>query len=77
MSDMVWCQRLKKEAKRLESSPFPGALGEYIFNHISEETFNEWVEVQTKLINENRLDLTSLESQEFLFGEMIKFLELE
>lgn len=74
MADLVWCERLKKEGQKLEVPPFPGTLGKYIFDHVCAESFNEWVEFQTKLINENRLDLSLARSQEFLYKEMTKFL---
>lgn len=77
MENLVWCKRLMKEAQKLDVPPFPGAVGRYIFDHVSAEAFGDWVEFQIKLINENRLDLTKAESQELLYAEMKKFLNLD
>ena len=78
MSDrMVSCVVLKSEAPALKSVPYPGELGQRIFNEVSEEGWAKWIENQTMIINENGLstvDPTSLKLLEehmkgFLFKE--------
>lgn len=76
MTDLVKCLRLHKDAEKMPAPPFPGKLGLFIFENICAESFNEWLELQTKIINENKLDLSNPESQEFLYQEMTQFLHL-
>ncbi|MFU8797298.1 MAG: oxidative damage protection protein [Gammaproteobacteria bacterium] len=59
---------------RLPSPPYPGELGQRIFEHISQEKWNEWLQRQTMFINENRLNLSEPSAREFLVTEMEKFL---
>lgn len=74
MHRMVYCIKLNKEAKGLAAPPFPGELGQEIFDHISHEAWEMWVNRQTMLINENRLSLGDPKAKEFLKTEMRKFL---
>ncbi|MEM9101168.1 MAG: oxidative damage protection protein [Pseudomonadota bacterium] len=74
MSRKIHCTKLKKEAEGLEFAPYPGAMGERIFNEISKEAWDMWLSHQTLLINENRLSLMDPKAREFLMTEMDKFL---
>ncbi len=74
MSRMVNCAKLGKEAEGLERPPYPGELGERIFNTISKEAWQEWIRYQTILINENRLSPIDPQHRAFLEKEMEKFL---
>ncbi len=73
MSRMVQCVRLKKEAEGLDSSPWPGDLGQRIFDNVSRQAWQEWVAHQTMLINEYRLVAIRPEARKFLETEMEKF----
>ena len=74
MSRMVNCAKLGKEAAGLERQPYPGALGERIFNEISQEAWQMWLGHQTILINENRLSPIDPQHRALLEKEMEKFL---
>jgi Fe-S cluster biosynthesis and repair protein YggX len=74
MSRTVYCQKLKKQTQGLDYLPYPGELGEKIYHHISKEAWEMWMNYQTRLINEFRLNLTELESQEFIKRETEHFL---
>ena len=74
MSRMVQCVKLGKEAEGLEKPPYPGELGERIFENISKQAWDQWVEKQTMLINENRLTTINPEHRKLLVAEMKKFL---
>ncbi|MDF1528692.1 MAG: oxidative damage protection protein [Sedimenticola sp.] len=74
MSRMVECVKLKKMAEGLERQPYPGELGQRVFDNISKEAWQLWLQQQTILINENRLSLADPKSREFLEEQMIKFL---
>jgi Fe-S cluster biosynthesis and repair protein YggX len=73
MTRQVVCAKLNKEAEGLKSPPFPGALGERIFNHVSKEAWAMWLSHQTMLINEYRLSLLDPKAREFLHEEMKKY----
>lgn len=73
MSKMIHCIYLKREAKALERIPWPGTLGQRIFEQVSEEGWQCWIHHQTMLINENRLSLIDPKARAFLATEMEKF----
>ena len=52
------CQRTKRPGTRMARAPFRGGLGTWIQDNISKETFEEWIGLGTKIINELRLDLS-------------------
>ncbi|WP_032074939.1 oxidative damage protection protein [Coxiella burnetii] len=74
MTRRTICQKLGKEADALNYSPYPGELGERIYNHISEQAWQAWLSHQTMLINEYRLSLIDPKARQFLEQEMINFL---
>ena len=53
--------------------PYPGELGQRIFEEVSKEAWQMWVEHQTMLINENRLTPIDPKDRAFLEAEMDKF----
>lgn len=70
----VICQKLKEKAEGLEAPPFPGPLGQKIFEQISKQAWSMWLSQQTMLINEYRLSLIDPQSKTFLREEMQKYL---
>lgn len=74
MTRMVQCIKLGKEAEGLERPPYPGELGQRIFEHISKEAWQQWLGQQTILINEYRLSVIEPQAQAFLKEQMEKFL---
>lgn len=74
MSQMIFCQKLKKEAPALSAPPYPGELGQKLLNSISQEAWNMWLSHQTMLINEYRLSMIDSKARAFLKEEMEKFL---
>ncbi len=73
MSRQVQCIRLNCEAEGLDRKPYPGDLGQRIFDNVSKEAWQEWVRHQTMLINENRLTPVEPKAREFIETEMEKF----
>jgi Fe-S cluster biosynthesis and repair protein YggX len=73
MSRMVHCIKLDKQAEGLAAPPYPGELGQKIFENVSKEAWQMWLAQQTMLINENRLSVINPEHRKFLEGEMEKF----
>lgn len=73
MPRIVHCVKLGTEAEGLERPPYPGSLGQRIFEHVSKRAWQEWLAHQTRLINEYRLALADPEARKFLTGEMEKY----
>lgn len=66
MTRQVFCKKFQQQLEGLEKAPLPGAIGEEIFNHVSKQAWNEWVEHQTRLINEKQLNMMDKEARKFL-----------
>ena len=73
MTRMVQCVILKREAPGLERPPYPGELGQRIFERVSREAWAQWLRHQTMLINEYRLTPMEPKARKFLETEMEKF----
>ncbi len=73
MGKMVNCVVLKKEAEGLEKAPYPGELGQRIFENASKEAWSMWMKQQTMLMNENKLSPIDPKHRQFLLDEMEKF----
>ena len=74
MSRIVNCHKLGEPAEGLDFPPFPGELGQKIFETISKAAWSQWLQHQTMLINEYRLNSLEPKAREFLQQEMQKFL---
>ncbi len=73
MTRTVQCVLLGKEAEALDYAPYPGDLGQRIFENVSKQAWQQWVGHQTMLINENRLTPIEPAARKFLEEEMEKF----
>ena len=73
MTRTVHCVKLGKEAEGLDRPPYPGELGQRIFDQVSKDAWQQWLRHQTILINENRISPIDPESRKFLETEMEKF----
>ena len=74
MTRMVNCVVLGREAPGLERVPYPGELGQRIFENVSADGWSQWVERQTMIINENGLSTIDPNSLEVLEQHMLGFL---
>ncbi len=74
MSRTVQCLKLKKDAPGLDFPPYPGEIGTKIWQSISKEAWEEWMAIQTRLVNENRLNLADTRARKYLKEQMQKFL---
>jgi len=74
MSRTVHCVVLKRDAEGLTHVPYPGELGQRIYNNVSKEAWAQWLKHQTMLINEYRLSPIEPKARQFLVSEMEKFL---
>ena len=69
----VFCDYFQKELEGLDRPPYPGEIGQRIYNSVSKQAWQMWIEHQTMLINENKLSMVNPESRKYLQEEMIKF----
>lgn len=69
---MVHCIKLGHEAEGLERAPYPGELGQRIFEQVSKEAWAAWLKHQTMLVNENRLNLAEAHARKYLAQQMEK-----
>ena len=74
---MVKCVKLGRELPGLDAKPWPGPLGERIYEQVSAEAWQMWEERMKMILNEYRLmpwqkeaqDLVARHMEEFFFGE--------
>ncbi|GAA0781864.1 oxidative damage protection protein [Castellaniella ginsengisoli] len=71
---MIQCRKLKREAQGLDYPPYPGELGVRIWREISKDAWAKWLDIQTRLVNENHLSLADPEARKFLAERMQAFL---
>lgn len=74
MARTVNCVKLKKEAEGLDFPPYPGELGKKIWQEVSKQAWQDWIDIQTRLVNENRLNLADSRARKYLKEQMEKFL---
>jgi Fe-S cluster biosynthesis and repair protein YggX len=61
---------------KMPKPPFKGPVGKWIFEHITQETFDAWIRQGTKVINELRLDLSREQDEETYDQHMREYLGL-
>jgi len=73
---IVLCAKLHQELPGLDGPPWPGELGQRIYENISAQAWKQWEDRMKMLLNEYRLlpwqkeaqDLIARHMEEFLFG---------
>ena len=74
MARLVKCMKLGVEAEGLDSPPFPGPKGQFIYDNVSQQAWQEWMDMQTMIINEQRLASFDPKAKKLLEEEREKFL---
>lgn len=70
MARIVKCIKLGREAEGLDFQIYPGELGKRIFDNVSKEAWQEWIRLQTMLVNENRLNLSDSKARKYLAEQL-------
>jgi Fe-S cluster biosynthesis and repair protein YggX len=70
---MVRCVKLQKELPGLDATPWPGDIGQRIFDTVSAQAWKMWEERQKMILNEYRLLPWQKEAQELLKTQMEEF----
>lgn len=73
----VTCVKFQKEMLGLDGPPWPGELGQRVFENVSVEAWKLWEERQKMILNEYRLmpfqkeaqELVARHMEDFFFGE--------
>ena len=73
----VTCVKFQKDMPGLDSPPWPGELGQRIYENVSLEAWKLWEERMKMILNEYRLlpfqkeaqELVAKHMEEFFFGE--------
>jgi Fe-S cluster biosynthesis and repair protein YggX len=74
---IVHCVKLQKDLPGLDSPPWPGALGQRIYDNVSAQAWKMWEDRQKMILNEYRLlpwqkeaqELIARQLEEFFFGQ--------
>lgn len=74
MSRKVQCSFLGKEAEGLDRPPYPGELGQRIYEQISKEAWQQWLERSVMIINEYQLNSADPANQLLIEEHMRGFL---
>ncbi|MBI3942456.1 MAG: oxidative damage protection protein [Chloroflexi bacterium] len=70
---MVMCAKLGRFLPGLDRPPFPGPLGERIYNEISRQAWQMWQGQSTILINHYGLVMADPEARKFLMEQMEQY----
>ncbi len=70
---MVKCVKFGKELPGLTWKPYQNALGQRIYDTISEDAWKMWTEQAKMILNEYRLNLASPQAQKMLFEQAEAF----
>lgn len=70
---MVKCVKLGRELPGLVRRPFPGALGERLFEQVSQQAWELWQQQSTLLINHYGLNMADRRAQQFLMEQLEAF----
>ncbi|MEH6472346.1 MAG: oxidative damage protection protein [Halopseudomonas sp.] len=73
MSRTVLCKKYQQQLEGLDRPPYPGARGKEIFDTVSKQAWQEWLEHQTRLINEKHLNMMDAEARTYLTAQMDLF----
>ena len=73
----VMCVKYQKELPGLDTTPWPGELGQRIFDSVSKDAWKLWEERMKMILNEYRLmpwqkeaqDLVAKHMEDFFFGD--------
>ena len=74
---IVHCVKLQKDLPGLDSPPWPGELGQRIYDNVSAQGWKLWEDRQKMILNEYRLmpwqkeaqELIARQLEDFFFGE--------
>ena len=74
---LVKCVKFQKDLPGLDAAPWPGPLGQRVFENVSVQAWKLWEERQKMILNEYRLmpwqkeaqDIIATQMEDFFFGQ--------
>ena len=72
----VKCAKCKSDRDSPQDLPYVGKIGELISNNVCGICWAEWEEMQMKVMNEYKIDLSEGEHRTFMMNKMKEFLNL-
>ena len=69
----VLCVKFQKELPGLDAAPWPGEIGQRVYENVSAQAWKLWEERQKMILNEYRLMPWQKEGQEVIRKEMEEF----
>ena len=74
---VVQCVKFQKDLPGLDAAPWPGPLGQRVFESVSVQAWKLWEERQKMILNEYRLmpwqkeaqDIIATQMEDFFFGQ--------
>ncbi len=73
MARMVHCVKIGKELPGLDQPPMPGELGQRIYENVSQQGWQLWMEQLTILINHYGLNMVDPKAREFINQQLEEF----
>ncbi|MDE0140958.1 MAG: oxidative damage protection protein [Caldilineaceae bacterium] len=73
MARLVQCAKIGQELPGMASPPYPGDLGQRIYERISQAGWDMWMQYSVVLINHYGLSLGDPQSREFLMQQTEEF----
>ena len=70
---MVKCVKFQKELPGLDAPPWPGELGQKVFENVSQQAWELWKDHAKMVLNEFRIAPWTKEGQEIMQDQMEKF----
>ena len=74
---MVMCRKLNKELPGLKKPPYRNALGQKLYEEVSQEAWNTWLRESVRIINTYRVDLADPEGQRFMMEQTAVYFGFE
>ncbi|MEE9448001.1 MAG: oxidative damage protection protein [Arenicellales bacterium] len=74
MTRQVNCSLLGKLADGLEQAPYPGELGERIYENVSAEAWQSWLERLVMIVNEEQVNTSDARSLKLVERHMVGYL---
>jgi len=70
---MVQCVKFQKQLPGLDEPPFSNELGKRIFENVSKDAWQLWLEHMKMLVNEYRLNLIDRQAQQLIQQQMEEY----
>lgn len=74
-TNLVFCRKYQQNLSKMPNPPFPNAKGQELQNTVSQKAWNEWLELQTMLINEKHLSMMDKDAKKFIAQQRELFLD--